>query len=334
MGVGSGLSGQFGVGKETAYGTFAAPTKFYELDGSSKPELELIRAEGGGIAAGRAARLVSQSVIAGRGGKGTFPGSVPIVGFGLILQQLFGASVTPVQQAATIAYLQTHTIQADLAGKSLTAQWGVPSTNGTVNPYTGLGGKITKGSFSCAKDDMLKASIEFDFRDISEAQALSVAAYPAEAAPFNFMQLSVKAGATVAAATQIAGVTGVGLDIERGQKTDRRYADGTGLKAEPITNDFIGASGSIDADFVAKADLADRFAANTTTALVFSFVGGLIVAGHNYELVFEIPAVKLTGTTPGVDGPDVVSGSFPFTVYSNGTDPIITAKYKTTDVTL
>ncbi|HEY9495914.1 MAG TPA: phage tail tube protein [Intrasporangium sp.] len=333
MAIGSGLSGQFGVAKETTYGTYVAPTKFYEME-SGGVNLDLIRVEGGGIAAGRAARLVSQSVIAGRGGTGTFVGSVPIVGFGLLLQQLFGTAVTPVQQGATAAYLQTHALAADLAGKSLTAQFGVPSTNGTVNPYTGLGGKITKAGFSCAKDDMLKASIEFDFRDISEANPLAAATYNTNSAPFNFMQLTVKAGTTVAGATAVSGVTGISLDVERNQKTDRRYADGTGLKAEPITNDFVGASGSIDADFVAKADLADRFAANTTTALVFEFLGATIELTNKFALTFEMPAVKLTGATPQVGGPDVVSGGFPFTVYSNGTDPIVTAKYVTTDVTL
>ena len=66
MAIGSGLSGQFGVAKETTYGTYVAPTKFYEME-SGGVNLDLIRVEGGGIAAGRAARLVSQSVIAGRG---------------------------------------------------------------------------------------------------------------------------------------------------------------------------------------------------------------------------------------------------------------------------
>lgn len=333
MGIGSGLSGQFGVAKETTYGTFVAPTKFYEFE-SSSPSLELIRVEGGGIAAGRATTLVSQSVIAGRSGSGQFAGSFPISGFGLLLQQIFGTTVTPVQQATTTAYLQTHALVADLAGKSLTCQWGVPSTNGTVNPYTGLGGKITKAGFACAKDDMLKASLDFDFQDISEADPLATATYPTTQAPFNFTQLTVKAGATVAAAAAIQGVTNVALDIERRQKTDMRYANGTGLKAEPITNEKIGASGSLDADFVAKADLADRFAANTTTALVFEWTGAVIESSYNYKLTIEIPAVKLTGSTPGVSGPDVVSGSFPFTVYSDGTNPIVTAKYITTDVTL
>ena len=333
MAVGSGLSGQFGVAKEVTYGTYVAPTKFYEFEKASV-ELDLIRADGGGIAAGRATRLVSQSIIAGRQGKGSFEGSFPIAGFGLILQQLFGTSVTPVQQAATPAYLQTHALIADLGGKMLTAQLGVASTNGTVNPYSGIGGKITKAGFKCAKDDMLKASVDFDFRDITEAQALATASYSTSQAPFNFTQLTVKAGATVGAAVAIAGVTDISLDVERKQKTDMRYAGGTGLKSEPITNDYIGASGSLDADFAVKADLADRFAANTTTALVFDFVGAVISGIYNYQLTFEIPAVKFTGTTPSVDGPDVNHGGFPYTVYSDGTNPIVTCKYITTDVTL
>jgi hypothetical protein len=46
---------------------------------------------------------------------------------GLLLQALMGTTVTPVQQVATAAYLQTHTL-ADTAGKSLTIQKGVPLT--------------------------------------------------------------------------------------------------------------------------------------------------------------------------------------------------------------
>lgn len=333
MGVGSGLGGQLGFAKETTYGTYVAPSKFYEFE-SSGIGLNLITVDGGGIAAGRAARLVTQRVVAGREATGSVQMTVPIVGFGLLLQQIFGTNVTPVQQAATTAYLQTHALATDLLGKSLTAQVGVPSTNGTVNPYSYLGGKITKADFSCAKDDQLKATLDMDFRDVTEAQALATASYPTTAAPFNFTQMKVKIGTTVAGAANADGVDNFSLSIERRMKTDMRYANGSGLKGEPITNDYVGASGSIGADFVAKTAFADRWAADTTFALVWQFTGAIIAGAFSYDLTFEIPACKFTGTTPGVAGVDVVNGSFPFTVYSNGTDPIVTAKLVTTDVTL
>ena len=334
MGVGSGLGGQLGFAKETTYGTFVAPSKFYEFDGDSGDGLRLITVDGGGIAAGRAARLVSQRVVAGREAAKTFPMSVPIVGFGLILQQIFGTTVTPVQQGGTPAYLQTHALVSDLTGKSLTAQVGVPSTDGTVNPYTYLGGKITKADFSCTKDDLLKASLEMDFRDVTEAQSLATASYPTTAAPFNFTQMKVKIGTTVAGAANADGVDNFSLSIERRMKTDRRYANSGGLKGEPITNDFVGASGSIGADFVTKTAFADRWAADTSFALVWQFTGAVISGAYSYDLTFEIPSCKFTGSTPGVSSVDVVNGSFPFTVYSNGTDPIVTAKLVTTDITL
>jgi hypothetical protein len=334
MAIGSGLSGQLGVGKETTYGTFVAPSKFFEFDKASV-ELELIRVDGGGIAAGRAARLVSQSIVAGRSGSASGELSVPTVGFGLILQQLMGTSVTPVQQATTTAYLQTHALNADLGGKMLTIQVGVPQTTGTVTPYSGLGGKITKAGFKCSTDEALKCSLDFDLRDVTDASALATASYPAAVMPFNFTQMSVKAGATVAGATALTGITGFSLDIERKQKTDARYAGSGGLKAEPITNDYVGLSGSVDADFLVKADLMDRFTNNTTTSLVWDFTGSIIASTYAYQFTVELPAVKFT--KPGhttVDGPDVVSGGFPFTVYSDGSNPIATIKYMSTDVTL
>jgi hypothetical protein len=67
---------------------------------------------------------------------------------GLMLKHIFGGAVTPAQQAATIAYLQTHTL-VDNIGRFFSGQAQVPQTDGTVKGFTGRGGKITSAEFTC-----------------------------------------------------------------------------------------------------------------------------------------------------------------------------------------
>lgn len=332
MAIGSGLQASLGVSKETTYGTYVAPTKFFEfMNESLKKERSIV--QGGGLAAGRFAQLGSQRVTANESGSGSWETSVPLAGFGVILQQLFGGTVVPAQQAATAAYLQTIPL-VDTAGKSLTVQVGKPSTDGTVNPYSYLGGKITQAEFSCGKDEFLSAKLDMDFKQVVETQVLATPSYPTTTTAHNFSKMAVRIGSTVAGATNLAGVTKFTLTIGRKMKLDTYYANGSGLKNEPITNDYVDAKGVIEADFVAKADLADRWASGAGFSLVWEFVDALIATTYYSTIRFEIPLAYLDGETPGVSGPDVVAGSFPFTIQSDGTNPIVTVKYTSTDVTV
>ena len=108
----------------------------------------------------------------------------------------------------------------------------------------------------------------------------------------------------------------------------------SGLKREPITNDLVAVSGSITADFLDKAVFAERFLDNTQFALVWSFKGAVISGVYFDTFEIELPANFLTGPAPTLDGLDVVSGDFSFETFSNGTDPVATIRYITTDTTL
>jgi hypothetical protein len=113
---------------ETTYGTFVAPAKFIEFTKESLV-LKKTTAQSAGIAAGRLLPLSSRRVVTRKEVTGSFDMEIANKGMGLMLQALMGTTVTPVQQAATTAYLQTHTL-ASVAGKSLTIQKGVPLTSG------------------------------------------------------------------------------------------------------------------------------------------------------------------------------------------------------------
>jgi hypothetical protein len=328
MGIGSGLGAQIGIAAETTYGTFVAPSKFIEF---TKEDLKLKKttAQSSGIAAGRLVDLSSRRVVTQKEAAGSIEMEVTTKNMGLLLQALMGTSVTPVQQAATTAYLQTHTL-ADTAGKSLSIQRGVPMTTGTVADFSVLGCKVTAAEFSCEVGGMLMASYEFDGKTVDEAQTLGSPSYPLMA-PFHFGQMAVKTG-TFGAEASLDGIRKVSVKIERPQAVDRFYAGASGLKAEPITNDKVKISGTLEADFLATT-LADLFVSDASRSLVWEFTGDVIESTHNYLFRATLPAIHIDDEPPSVEGPEVIRTSFSFSGLYDGTNQN-KIEYKSTDTAL
>ncbi|MEU4348308.1 phage tail tube protein [Streptomyces sp. NPDC023838] len=328
MAIGSGLGAQMGIAAESAYGTYAAPTKFIEFTKESLA-LKKTTAQSAGIAAGRLLALSSRRVVTQRQASGSLDMEVTNKAMGVLLQALMGTSVTPVQQAVTTAYLQTHTL-ADVAGKSLTIQKGVPLTTGVVTDKSFLGCKIISAEFSCEVGGMLMASFDIDAKDSDETQTLAVASYPSMS-PFHFGQMAVKAG-TYGGETALDGIRKVSVKIERPQATDRFYAGQSGLKKEPISNDLVKISGSLETDYVGTT-LDDLHTSDAATSLVWEFVGPIIASTYAETFRIKLPAIKLDDAPPTVDGFDVVKPSFSFTGLFDGTNqPVI--EYMSTDSTL
>lgn len=334
MAIGSGLAASIGFAAESTYGTYVAPTRFLEFN---KEDLKKTKTtvQGGGLAAGRYAQLGSRRVLALAAGEGGITCDVPNKKFGLLIAHLLGSTATPVQQAATTAFLQTHEL-GDNAGMYLTCQKGVPDTGGTVRPYSFVGGKVTGATFSCALNGMLMADLDFDFKDVSEAESLAAPSYTTGTAPFHGGQMVVKVG-TYGAEAEITGIKKTTVKFERPMADSRYYAQSTGFpatKLEPIMNDYIKITGSLDADYVTKADLADRFASDSSTSLVIEWIGPTIETTYKETFRIRLPLVFLNGETPTVDGPDIVSNSFPFVAQHDGTNAPITIEYQSTDTSI
>lgn len=330
MTIGSGLAGSLGLAPEVTYGTYQAPTRFVEITKVDLKERKTVK-QGGGLAAGRFAQSGTRRVVTGRDATGSIEMEVPNRGFGLLLQHLFGGSAAPVQQGATTAYLQTHPM-ADNIGKMLTAQVGVPDVTGVVRPHTYLGCKVLSAEFSCGVDEELTCKLDLDSWGLSESQALAAPSYTTGLTPFHFAQMGFKWG-TFGAEAAVTSVRKVTLKVERGQRTDRRYANAGVRKAEPIMNDWVKVSGSIDTDYVDKTIFADRYAADGSASMIWEFVGPAIAGGGtNAETIrFRVPMTFLDGDTPTLDGPDVVSPTFTFVGQFDGTNSLVTGEYMSLD---
>ncbi|MEU9380000.1 phage tail tube protein [Streptomyces sp. NPDC048279] len=328
MAIGSGLGAQLGIAAESSYGTFVASSKFLEF---TKESLALKKTTGqsAGVAAGRMLPLSSRRVITRKEVQGSIDLEVANKGMGLLFQSLMGTSVTPVQQVATTAYLQTHTL-ADTAGKSLCIQKGVPLTTGVVTDKTFLGCKVVSAEFSCEVGGMLTATFEFDGKDCDETQTLAVASY-SNMSPFNFSQMGLKTG-TYNSETALDGIRKVSCKIERKMDVDRFYANQSALKKEPISNDLVAITGSIETDYTGTT-LDDLHTSDGATSMVWEFLGPIIASTYAETFRIRLPAIKLDEGPPVIDGFGVVKPTFSYTGLYDGTNlPVI--EYMSTDVTL
>jgi hypothetical protein len=330
MAIGSGLGSQLGLSvNEASYGTPTAPTKFYPAR-SFNVQLVQNTQDVSGVAAGRLSP--PDDVVTTTAATGHAELDVLRVEFGRWLANLMGSTTSPVQQAATIAYLQTHAI-GDNRGKFITMQESLPDAAGTANPMALTGGKVTSAEFSCGVDENLQASFDLDGRAIDQALALATASFPVNALPFHFAQSSVKLG-TYNSEALVQGVRKTTVSIARGQDTGRFYSGNGGLKSEPIMNEMPAISGSFDADLVNKADFLDRFVANGSTSLVWEFVGANIASTYFYTFRIRLPKIKLRGGIPEVGGPDTLKGPVPFVAFQDPTNGLCQIEYMSTDTAI
>ncbi|MFB8420217.1 phage tail tube protein [Enterobacter hormaechei] len=237
-------------------------------------------------------------------------------GMGALVQALMGTSVTPVKQSTTTAYMQTHLL-ADTRGKSLTIQKGVPLTTGTVTAKSFVGCKVTSAEFACEVGGMLTGSFEFDGKDCDEAQPLAVASY-GNSSPFHFGQMTLKTGA-FGSETALDGIRKVSVKVERPQDVERFYANQASLKKEPIANDQVKITGSLETDYAATT-LDDLHTSDAAFSLVWEFTGALIETTYADTFRVTLPAVRLDEGPPTVDGFGVVKPTFNFTGLYDGTN--------------
>lgn len=325
MAIRSGVGGQVGYAPEVTYGTYVAGTKFPAAQTANIKDTSTY-AFPNGFAAGRMQPLGSRVTQVGEGGTASLTLPVWTKQMGLLLQALMGTTVTPVIIGAGPGYTQTHTL-ADPFGKSLSLQTGtVEQSTGTARAHTLLGAKPTQATFSMERGGVLMSSWDFIGREFDTSNALATATEVASGA-FGWALQDVKVGSTVGAAAHVEGVRGWSVQVSRPSNTERDYAGNLGKISEPILNDYGEdmISGSLDIDFVTKADFVDRWHAHTSFALVFTCLATTFTGGQEtFEI--QLPQVYLQGETPNLDGPEVARGSMPFVTTFDGTN-LPTIKY-------
>lgn len=324
MAIGSGLGGQIMTAEETTYGTGVTPDRAYEFLSESLERNNRTLVSNGIRSGTRNLRRGSKRVLVGHDGSGDINLEVTRTGFGRWFKHGMGGASTITQQAATAAYLQVHPL-GDLTGRYQTVQKGVPQTDGTVKPFTFLGGKITSFELSGSVDEILQFTASMDFRSVTTATALASPTF-SNAKVFHWGQAAITLNGV-----DVAAVTGHSISVNNNVNTERYYMGQAGLKSEPLPNDFPEVTGTLDAEFVSQATMYDAYAADTSLALVITYTGDNIASTYDEKLTITVPLIKLGGDTPKLSGPEVVTQSVPFEGLYDGTNAGMTISYMSTD---
>jgi hypothetical protein len=321
----SGFEARVALSKEVTYGTRVAPARFFPLTAEDFG-FTYNRYFSPAIGTGMWGR---PSVITTKVGAGSISGDVTTTGFGFLLDGLHGNAVSPVQQGATAAYLQTHTLSTS-PSKSFSVQVQTPPvTSATLVPHDMTGVMFGGATFSWNAAGVLSYEFPTVYQNLDIAQ--SNVAYVAPAA---YDLYGFQLGTLTIAGVAETNVIGDGSITFEYPLRDDAFALGTGgTIAKPVITDKPRAAGSFTADFNDNANLT-RVINNTVADVVLKFEGATAIAS-TYKPYIEItlPDCVFTSPRPTVGDPGPVSQPVEFEAASSTADsPVI--KYQSSDTTL
>jgi hypothetical protein len=319
-----GQDARVAVGLETSYGTPVVPSRFLPLTGEDLG-YTYNRYESPAIGTGRWAR---PSIVTTQSGSGSISGDVTSTGMGYLLQGLHGNTVTGVQQGASAAYLQTHTLDTP-PNKSYTFQVQTPPVNSNVLVPHNMNGAMFGGiTFSWSPAGVLSYNIPIVFQTLDLTQTNVAFVAPAAYELFSFKGGQIKIGGVTEANIVGDGSLALGMALR-----DDAFALGSGgLIAKPAETDKPTASGTFTSDFNGNTNLL-RVINNTTADVVMLFEGSIIASTFKYALQFTIPDCTFTTPRATVGGPGPLQETITFAASSStGNAPSIL--YTTNGATL
>jgi hypothetical protein len=354
--IGSGISAQMVGAQETTYGV--APTSFthsYEFK-SETFALKKTTVQGHGLHAGGLYDRAKRRILSTYDATGNLVMDLPCNGLGLLLQNMIGSygqtAASPAQQGSTGAYTQVHN-PGTMLGNSLSFQKGAPATDGTVQPFTYVGGKVTGWTIKCEVNQIAELDLTCDFRNELAGEGngdplntvvpgLATPSYPVGMELFHFREATLYTGGIP---TLSSGVTSLTDAVPAGQvksttiqgtnhyDTARYFLGNNGFKGEPIENNFRALSGTFDVEWQSDEAWYNAFAADTTTSLQLTFIGP-VIGSTNAMLDVIVPNIKLDGSAPHIPGPAVVQQEVPFTALDDETTTPIQFTFVSTDTAI
>ena len=298
----AGIDAQIGIAEEGTYGTYTAPTRFYEFLSESL-KLEIERVWSTGLRAGR--RTHHRWRAGTRSVTGDIQMELAPQDFALIWKHILGAPVT----SGAGPYTHTFSGPKTTDTFSFTIQVGRPDEAGTVQPFSYLGCKITQAKLEAKVGDFVKSTFGIYGRDETTAQSLGTAAYDANLAPFIFTDASLSVASTDVPVMDFDFTFNPTLATGRHRIT----ATNPGLPKISLANGLAEISGKFTADF-ANLTQYQRYVNGTEAALVLNFNNG---AASQMSITMN---VRFDGETPNVNGPTLLQINVPFVAVSSSTD--------------
>lgn len=320
--IGSGLGGFGAVAAQPTYGaSFVTPTRVLLMKSGKAtwnphivyggPYLE------GGITVVPGAARVPTWLDA----NGTLAGDMTSTASALLLKVALASSASLTQLGTTTAYELggaggASMGVADTNGSYFDMQWGVPTTDGTQNPYNYHSCVITKATWVFDRTGLVTYEYDFDSQYVETSTSLITPTYPTGAGAFSMSNTSSQfLVGTLGSEASVIGARKATFVLERKMATDREYL-GQQYKQSPVTNDYIDLTCTLDADFTPAAltSLWDLFLANTPVSIIANSIGAAIgSSGFNNRFQLNMTNCYLDSNgEANLDGPDIVKGSLTF----------------------
>jgi Phage tail tube protein len=357
--VGSGIDSQLLGQVEGTYGVAAdlsTPTS-WEFK-SETLEAKKTTVQGEGLHAGGMYMRSRRRVLTNWDVNGGVVMDLPTKNLNMLLKMMLGSGDTSVYaDNGTLAAIDASTgyravhIPGVMQGQSWTLQKGVPTTAGTVEPFTYVGCKCSEWEISVTTGEIAQLSMTFDARNELGGAGNSdpLNASPPDLADwtdpqtnlFHFREATLATGASVTTTDNVSSgsfssdslgqVKSISIKQTTGYDTSRYFLGSKGFKDEQIENALRAISGSFVIEWDSEAQY-EAFAADTATSLLLTFVGTTLVeSGYYEELDILIPAIKLDGESPKVPGPAVITQTVNFTGLDDETNNPIQFTYTTSD---
>jgi hypothetical protein len=354
---GSGLLTQFygPVAETGGYGVVPTLTgsHFYAVKGETLKS-EKAKVQGQGLFYGALHPKASRRVIAGWTAGGGITLEVPTRNLQQWLFPMFGSYgqtlATLTEDASTGAYKSVHA-PGPLETNYFSLQKGLTTVDGTTEPITYNGCKITDWELSVTKEEIAELAITILARNElagtmnSDPLNVSLPGLVSYSAPigsvFHWAQGTVYLGGTASTTSGLTTVSGAStagnirsfsIKYSTPLDADRYFLGQGGFRSEPLQNGLRSIEVNFEIEWLSSEAMLDAYYADTPTAVELSFVGpGIGTGSDKSTLQLLVPEMFLEGDPPTVDGPAVVTQKIPLTGLDDSTNNVIQATYWTVD---
>jgi hypothetical protein len=324
-----------GVGVESVYKTYVAPTTFYEALGDSTLQWNKQVKQGQGLRVGSSVARAARRVVPAADGSGDFTVECASKGMGKLFQAALGSGTSTVVAGTT--YQQNFTLGS--SPSSLTIQQGLVEAGGTVDAYSWLGCMVSGWELSLPNNDIATLKLTVDAGDLSTTQPYAAPSYPTGVNLYHFANASIATGTfTAATATTLPAAATQALDFRNlvitasnNLTADRFNAGGGGRKSKP-TRGLVGITGTADIEYDATT-YRDLVLNDNILTVVATVTAGALSTG-NETLCVALPAIKLDSPLPQPNGTDLIVVSTSFTVLDDLTNPPVGVYLRTADATI
>lgn len=312
----AGIGSQCGAKKETTWGTAVVPDKFFEFE-SEGMGVENAYVDALGLRAGRTFAPSSRTKKTTRTAGGDLSVIFPQKLGGFFLDLMVAPTITPIIATGT-AYNSTFLIGASVPTKSATLQVNKPTTAGVDTAFTYPGAVLVSAAFSMEVSGLLTASFSWVCKDETTpgttpaGAALATATYVAGNDVWPHQELLLTyAGSAVP-------VTSVNWTWSQPYAAARLFLDGSGTIAKPIANGIATVTGTMAGEYVDQV-LYAAYRAGSFAALTAIATGTTAISGSEFPTFSNtFSAVQLRGSSPQVDGPDLLNLSIPWVAKDDG----------------